>query len=389
MRPAPTGDAGIYVHVPFCRRRCPYCDFAVVVSARPPHEEYLDALFAEWEARRAEIEGRRVRTLYFGGGTPSAWGAEPTARLVRRVLADGARPDEITVEVNPEDATPELLGDLALAGVGRVSFGVQSFDPATLAVLGRHHDARRAAAAVRTAARVGIPAVSVDLVYAVPGEPPDRIERDLDHVLALGVAHVSAYELTYEPRTSFGVRVESGRMTPEHEDAVLAAGRRIRDRLHAAGLERYEVSNYARPGAESRHNGGYWRGDEYLGLGVGAHSLRLDADGVHRRANTRSIRNYLAAPTEPDWTERLEASTHLAELVMLGVRTAAGVDFAAASDRFGEPMVAPFEGLARAWDQRGLGRLDGRVYRPGPDSLDVADALGGEAIRLADPGAVW
>lgn len=385
MSVRPTGRIGVYVHVPFCRRHCPYCDFAVVVSANAPHAAYRDALIRELDARAGEASGRTLQTIYFGGGTPSLWGVD----LIGSVIA-GVRdriagaPCEVTVEVNPEDVDPGLLDGLRRVGVDRISFGVQSFDARTLEMLGRHHTPERARRAVERAAEAGFARVSVDLVYAVPGAPPGRLDADLEVVESLAgvVDHVSAYELTFEPRTSFSARVARGRMLPLDEDEVVARSSRLVERLRAAGYSRYEVSNYAAPGGASIHNSSYWWGDEYLGLGVGAHSLAL-GPGARRRRNTRRLAAYLEGRFA-DEVEELSDALHLAELVMLGARTTAGIDFASVATRFGGGVTAPFRALADGWVRRGVGRWDGDRYVPEPVSIDIADAFGAEAIRLAE-----
>lgn len=343
-------------------------------------------MLAELEQRADALEGRSIETVYFGGGTPSLWGAEHIAVVVAEAAARASSPlREVTVEANPEDLDLDLASALRAAGVDRLSLGIQSFDDETLRVLGRHHTGAAARAAVAAARAAGFERVSVDLIYAVPGEPADRLARDLDAIAALGdaVEHVSAYELTFEPGTALTARVERGLLAPQDEDLRFRAGVQASRALGALGFERYEVSSFARPGAASRHNRSYWSGDEYLGLGVGAHSLAVSTARVERSANGRNLRRFLDGRREK-FVERLDPCVHLAELVMLGVRTSRGVDFASLELRFGVAHVAAFEELAARWQAAGHGRMEHRVYVPNPESLDLADLLGGESIALAN-----
>ncbi len=385
--PAPTGVVGVYVHVPFCARHCPYCDFAVTVTARPPLETFVSTALAELERRIAELEGRRVETLYLGGGTPSMLGPGGIVRLVRgireRVGATSWR--EITVEANPEHATRALLDAFVDAGVTRVSWGAQSLDARALAALGRAHgpdDVRRAVALSREA---GLAAVSVDLIYGLPGQGSIDAARDAEAMAALdGVSHVSAYELTWEPRTAFSARRDRGALHAPSPDHLEDVAERVADVLGSAGLVRYEVSNWARPGAESRHNAGYWRGHEYLGIGPGAHSLRVAGGRAERRANDRSLRRWLDAGGDAEaWRESLDAHAHLGECAMLALRTAEGLDVAAFRARFGDAalVLAP---LAARWAEAGLGTWDGAVFAPGPRGLQLADSLAVQMLNALD-----
>lgn len=405
--------AGIYIHVPFCARRCPYCDFAVDVRRSIPHEAYADALLAEFERRKHDLVGRHVQTIYLGGGTPSLWAPDQLSRVLEHVqtflatsdtgpqvdATPGAPPGdtrlEICMEANPMDISPQSLGAWVAAGVTRLSIGCQSFQPRILQVLHRNHDRQQALQAVDNALTFGPEQVSLDLIFGNPNQTMQEWEKDLDEVEKLtGLAHLSAYNLTIEPGTAFFRRRERGRLTVPDDDHCFSMLTYLIERCEAMGLERYEVSNFARPGRRSRHNTLYWSGAEYLGLGVGAHSLRIgtrdaaDAGhpgasaGVFRRANPRLTDEYMAAPgvaCASQDTQQLSAHEHLIERLFLGVRTRAGLDFDELRHQFAHAL--PAEVLARAEQlltqmcaQEFLVR-DGSFFIPTHLGLNVADGL--------------
>ena len=252
----------LYVHVPFCARRCTYCDFAIAVRRNVPVDEYLAALDRELQLRWAVGDGWELDTLYFGGGTPSRLGGEGIARAIEGVrkvatLAAGA---EVTIEANPEDVSPVAARDRRDAGVNRVSLGVQSFDDATLQWMHRVHDAARAERAIAELREAGITNLSIDLIFALPDEVTTRVwERDLERALTLAPPHVSLYGLTVEPHTPLGKSLAVGGITEAGEDRYERDFLLAHAMMTAAGLEHYEVSNFGRPVLHSRHNSAYWR----------------------------------------------------------------------------------------------------------------------------------
>ncbi|TVR02545.1 MAG: radical SAM family heme chaperone HemW [Deltaproteobacteria bacterium] len=377
---------GMYVHVPFCARHCPYCDFTVAVVSRVPHEAYGGAVVGEIERRGRAHAGQALRTLYLGGGTPSLWSVGQIGRVVGCVARLWGLPPEVTLEVNPEGVTRERLEAWRGLGVNRLSFGVQSFSAPVLRTLGRAHSPEGAFRAVALALEAGFPHVSVDLMHGVPGQGEAEVEADLRALAALeGVDHVSAYELTWEPRTSFEARRVRGMLSVPEQDAVVTLERLQRAGLGELGFERYEVSSHARAGGRSRHNEGYWSGREVLAVGVGAHGLRVSGGMAVRRANTRSLRRYLEAWSrgelaEPSEEERLTAATHLGERLLTGVRTVSGVDGAALRRRFGEGVVELVP-LFERWASRGWGRVFDGGFVPSSRALDHADTLGLDALQ--------
>ncbi len=278
---------GVYVHIPFCASRCDYCDFATWTDRDHLIERYVDACVADL-SRRREAGQARATSVFFGGGTPSLIPADDLARILGAIeRADGA---EVTVECNPDTVDAAKLATYAAAGVNRLSFGVQSMVPHVLAALGRTHDPANVVRAVELARAAGFTRLNVDLIYGTPGESPDDWRRSLDGALALGVDHVSAYALTVEPATALGRQVAAGAPAPD-DDLQADAYAQADAVLSAAGLCWYEVSNWAAPGEECRHNELYWSGDEYVGIGCAAHG---HTDGT-RWWNVRTPERYIAA----------------------------------------------------------------------------------------------
>jgi len=375
---------GVYLHVPFCERVCPYCDFAVV-AARPlsPSDEarYVGALRVELERRAGCYAGLALSSLYLGGGTPSLLSPESVAALVgavRSAFPATGRGEvcEVTLEVNPSTVEQERLPGFRAAGVNRLSVGVQSFDDEVLRRLGRAHRAAVARSTLAAARDAGFRNVSVDLIFGAPGGSASQLERDLAELAAFGPEHVSTYELTVEAGTPFALAAARGQLAPPGDEAVVAALERIESRLAAAGLTRYELSNHARPGFESRHNQRYWRREPVLGLGASAvSSLPRTAAAPHggRASNLRSLPGYLAAIESAGEAvaeaEEHEPPTARLEAVFLGLRHVAGLAAEPFAEEFGAPPRAFFA------DQ-----IDGLRA----EGLLLEDSLGG--LRLSAKG---
>jgi oxygen-independent coproporphyrinogen-3 oxidase len=336
----------LYVHVPFCSRRCAFCD---LTTGRPrgPQEplEYLTMLRREI-VRAGEEEagqvGRPVPSIYFGGGTPTSVPAEGLVGVLWLLREVYGVPDdaEVTVEADPGTVDAESLVGLRRAGFNRISFGVQALDDAVLRRLGRLHDSARAEDAVRWAAEAGFASVSIDLILGLP-QISRRAWRDgIDRVLAWPLSHVSIYALNVEPDTAFGRRQAAGRLHLPPEDAVIEMGDWAEARLAAAGFARYELSSYARPGFASTHNLGYWRGRDYRGFGAGAHSFVAGLRFWNERLPMRYIRAVVAGQSPRADEERLGPDLARAEAALLSLRTAEGIDRTAFRRRFGhDPAV--------------------------------------------------
>lgn len=322
--------SGIYFHIPFCRRVCAYCDFYKSVRLNLM-EPLLEAMHRELEERRDFLHDRRIRTLYFGGGTPSLCDPEAIAELMCHAarLFDCTGVEERTVEANPDDLTPEYLAALRRTGIDRLSIGIQSFDDGCLRLMNRRHTAAQAAEAVRAAQRAGFDNIAADLIFGIPGYGSDSLRRSLDTLLSLGVQHVSAYHLTVEPDTAFGRRAARGQFEPVREAVSEEEFLIVHRTLTAAGFEHYEVSNYALPGCRARHNASYWHGAEYLGIGPAAHSF----DGRNRSWNIASVEGYIRG--EEGGREALSDRDRYNEYIMTALRTVEGIDMRLLAERFG------------------------------------------------------
>jgi oxygen-independent coproporphyrinogen III oxidase len=322
----------LYIHVPFCARRCSYCDFAIAVRRTVPVDEYVDALTREFVLRSEAGTGvGELDTIYLGGGTPSRLGGDGVARVFELVrercaVAEGA---ECTIEVNPEDVSPENVRGWYRAGVNRASLGVQSFDPGVLTWMHRSHSVAQVRSATDLLREGGIDALSVDLIFALPESLHRDWEADLTHALSLAPDHLSVYGLTVEPATPLGRWTARGEVSIADEDRYAREFLSAHDRLTGAGFDHYEVSNYARHDADrrhhARHNSAYWRRVPYLALGPGAHGF----DGVTRWWNLGAYTHWkdaLAKGQLPvEGSERPDDNARLAEEVYLGMRTNGGI----------------------------------------------------------------
>jgi oxygen-independent coproporphyrinogen-3 oxidase len=338
---------GLYLHIPFCRRKCPYCDFFSVAGDDPCLRAYPGLLrrHLAWAAGR---DGHGpVGTVYFGGGTPSLLTSRSVGSLLEAIAQNfGLASDaEITLEANPGTVTPARLAGYRAAGVNRLSLGLQSLDPKQLTLLGRLHDAKQGIQAVQWARQAGFTNLSLDLIFALPGQSPDDLDREIDRYLALAPEHLSCYGLTAEPDTPFHHRVQAGELRLPDEEFYADAFLHLHERLTAAGYAHYEIANYARPGSACRHNLGYWQRRPYLGVGAGAHSFR-DTGWGERWAVATDLPGYAAAlrnRCEPaaclEGFDRLGA---MSETLYLGLRTRAGVDDAEFRARFGCGVAEAF-----------------------------------------------
>lgn len=338
---------GLYVHWPWCVRKCPYCDFnSHRAPAELPEVRYVDVLLTELDRRAASVEGRTVETIFIGGGTPSLMSGDAVRRVMDGVRAriPVASDAEVTLEANPGASDEAKFEAFRAAGVNRLSLGVQSFSDARLRDIGRIHDAARAREAVRAAGRV-FENFNLDLMFALPGESVEELARELDEAVASGATHLSFYQLTIEPGTAFAKRV------PEHlpdEDLAADMGEMVAEKLAAAGFDHYEVSGYARPGRRTRHNLVYWTFGDYLALGAGAHSkvTSLTPDGglsIRREQRWMSPAKFMEAVeaggvgSEAALTVEPEALPF--EFMLNVLRLTEGVDAASFEARTGLPLT--------------------------------------------------
>ncbi len=310
---------GVYVHIPWCRRRCPYCAFYVEADHDVPWDAFVDALLREQRLRAPDCPGA-ARTVYLGGGTPSRL----PAHALRRLLAGLERaPDaEVTAEVNPEDANDAWLDAAQASGVNRVSLGLQTFDERFARLLNRNASVRQAREVARRIGARGLRSWSVDVIFALPGQSVDDLQVDLDAILEVEPPHVSIYGLTYEEGTPLTRARDLGKLTPVDDDIWRAQYDLLVDRFATAGLRRYEVSNFARPGHESQHNRGYWRDVPYMGLGPSAHGYTPDGA---RYVDVADAAAYLVAHDPTAERERPTGLDAAADLVVSAIRGVEGL----------------------------------------------------------------
>jgi len=320
----------LYVHVPFCARRCSYCDFAIAVRREVPSGRFVEAALAEWTQRRRESpvsEWTTLHTLYLGGGTPSRLAPDALGELLDRLSADLplAAGAEVTLEANPDDVSEAAVDAWRRAGVNRVSLGVQSHDPAVLAWMHRTHRVEQVPAAIAMLRDGGIDNLSLDLIFALPAELERDWTADLERTLALAPDHISLYGLTIEPASPLGRWLARGEVVPSSDDRYAAEYLEAHRQLVAAGFEHYEVSNAARPGRRASHNSAYWTGAEFLGIGPGAHSFIGGARSWNLR-EWAAWQRVLAEGGDPrEAAEPLSAAQRRLESIYLGLRTTGGL----------------------------------------------------------------
>jgi putative oxygen-independent coproporphyrinogen III oxidase len=364
IRLAQLPPLSLYVHVPWCVRKCPYCDFnSHEARGEVPEDAYVGALIADLEQALPSIWGRRVSSIFFGGGTPSLFSARAIDTLLAAFRARVAlEPDcEITLEANPGTFEAQKFRDFRSAGVNRLSIGIQSFNPAHLKALGRIHDDAEARRAIGIA-REHFDNVNLDLMYALPEQTRAELETDIEAARSFDTPHLSFYHLTIEPNTLFH------RHPPRipDDDTAAAMQELIEERLDAAGYVHYETSAYAKPGRECRHNINYWRFGDYLGIGAGAHSKLSFPDRILRQARYKQPKEYLrrvAVSSAVQEERELTREDAVFEFMMNGLRLSAGFPATLFSERTGVPITAAEKPLREA-EARGLILRDHQSIRP-------------------------
>lgn len=342
--------AGLYIHIPFCKQACSYCDF-YFVTRKQLIEPFTEALLREIEHQKnSAFAEETIKTIYLGGGTPSLL----TPRQLDKIFSSlhntfNIDADEVTIELNPDDVTAAYLNKLRSLGITRASMGVQSFQPELLTFMHRAHNPEEAIRALETIRDTGFPDFTADLIYGNPGQTREMLRTDIHTLLAFKPPHISAYSLTVEPETRLGRQVALGRISPPDDEIVSAHFDLLANELESADLRQYEVSNFSLPGREAVHNSNYWNHHNYLGLGPAAHSFRRDGDIAWRWTNKPDIKKYLtgnpgACRDEP---EQLSRFTLAEERLMLGLRTKWGVD----ENRLFEEYAYLFSGSQQQWIQ--------------------------------------
>jgi len=382
----------LYVHIPYCLHKCAYCDFNSHALSAPPWPDYLDALCRElqqWSAQ-PQFSGRALASIYFGGGTPSL--APP--QLISTILMDAARcfgleeSIEISLEANPGAVDGGRFRDYRAAGLNRLSIGVQSFHDHELAWLERTHSAGEAIKAVETARLAGFDNINLDLMYGLPGQSSKAWQNNIQTALTLAPEHLSCYQLTVEPHTLLATRHQRNPLALPAEDEALQLFEMTRAALQVAGYTAYEVSNFARPGFHCRHNDGYWRYDDYIGIGAGACGKwnRKDA-GICRYTNIKSPVTYMkktASGGPAIGSEELRsAEDSAAEAAWLGLRRRNGIDRARFSARFSADVWTLFGHRLQPWLQNGQLALSEASLKLTATGLAVADSI---ALEILQPG---
>lgn len=346
---------GIYLHIPYCHSKCPYCDFNVYALKDPPEERYTAALIAEWNYWKETSlwNERKLSSIFFGGGTPSFFSTHSLGRIIEAIARDATFNEdiEICLEVNPQDCTDSYATGLKAAGFNRVSIGAQSFSKRVLKELGRRHTPEDIVKAVSACRTSGIENVSVDIIFGIQEQTLDELKADIAIALGLDLPHLSTYQLTVESGTPFYQRQKQGKLILPPEDSVIAMMSFLSGTLTESGYQHYEISNFAKRGFRSLHNSGYWTGRNYLGLGAGAHSFcRYEHEGevqYLRHASTARPATYFEQIEKEGhavaWQEKPDLASQMAEHIMLGLRIQEGISLERFKSLFGYSLLECYE----------------------------------------------
>lgn len=327
--------AGIYIHIPFCKQACHYCDFHFSTSMKNK-DEMVQAMANEIELRKSELGNETIETIYFGGGTPSVLSADEINFLIATIYVNYnvSEDREITLEANPDDLSAEYIDDLTRTRINRLSIGIQSFFDDDLKMMNRAHNAAEAQKSLAEATR-HFDNISIDLIYGIPGMDDQKWKRNIDTALSFGIPHVSSYALTVEPKTALKKMIQAGAIAAPKDEAAQSHFQILVDTLEANGFVHYELSNFGKPGYFSRNNSAYWLGKKYIGIGPSAHSY----DGISRSWNVANNSIYLKSLAEnrlPNETEILTISDRYNETIMTGLRTVWGISLERIESEFGK-----------------------------------------------------
>ncbi|SFG70681.1 radical SAM family heme chaperone HemW [Pontibacter chinhatensis] len=353
--------SGIYLHIPFCKQACHYCDFHFSTSMG--HKEVtIQAISRELELRRSYLQDQEVKTIYFGGGTPSLLTQAELQLLLQTIkgLFIVSEDAEITLEANPDDLKPEKLQELRAAGINRLSIGLQSFHEPHLRLMNRAHNATESLQCVRDAQAAGFDNITVDLIYGIPAPDHGIWLNDLETLFSLNVQHVSCYALTIEPDTALGRWSKKGKFKPSEDDYTAQQFELLLAQMAQHGFVQYEISNFCKPGFESRHNSNYWRGVHYLGVGPSAHSF----NGHSRQYNVANNRKYTAAISEsiiPAEIEELTLADQANDYLLTTLRTTWGCDLALLRDKYAYDVQASHRVYLQELQQKDLARIADNV----------------------------
>lgn len=366
---------GIYIHIPFCRQACRYCDFFFSVSLRYT-DEFVDRLVQEIESKGRSHTGDSMNTLYLGGGTPSLLSHKNLNKILKSVHRHFTfRQDaEVTIECNPDDLDPIYLRELKRLGFNRLSIGVQSFIERDLELMRRSHDSKQANRSVRDAAAAGFNNLTIDLIYGIPGQTQEEWEENLIQAISLPVTHLSAYHLTFEPGTVFDHWRKKGKVIPVHEKESVALFQSLRGQMLSAGFEHYEISNFARDGKRSEHNLLYWSGAPYMGIGPSAHSF----DGIRRIWNPSSLKDYMEVVSKGEGfseSEHLTLEDQYHDYLITSLRTRWGADPHHIREAFGQKIGEHFNDRSAPFLEGGSLWLQGDHVAIHPDRWLISDHI--------------
>ena len=367
--------AGLYIHIPFCSKRCLYCDF---FSSTDLHfqKPFINALIREMELRQNYLKQEPLETVYFGGGTPSLLPPEAFNRLfdtIERLFGLG-QCKEITLEANPDDLTPDYVAALRDLPFNRISMGIQSFQDKDLVFLNRRHTCRQAIQAVERCQANGLEEISIDLIYGLPGQTQTEWENNLEEALKLAVPHISAYHLTYEEGTALYKLLAAGKITPAGEEQSVSFFATLIKRLTASGYQHYEISNFSLPGFHSRHNSSYWTGKKYLGCGPSAHSY----NGTSRQWNIASLDKYIAGINNhaPIYEiENLDLYTRYNDFVITTIRTSAGMSLTLLKNTFGDTLYNYCLRMARPHLNQGTLEITNNTLKLTEAGIFISDGI--------------
>lgn len=376
--------AGIYIHIPFCKTRCIYCDFYSTTRSEMK-ERYILALCRELEMRQDYLQNEPVETIYFGGGTPSQLSAVDFERIFATIdrLFGREHCREITLEANPDDLTPEYLHSLSHLPFNRISMGIQTFNDTTLKLLKRRHTALQAIQAVAACRQAGFQNISIDLIYGLPGETLERWKDDLQQAIALDVEHISAYHLIYEEGTPLYIMCKNHQVEEVDEESSVDFFSLLIDQLTKAGYEQYEISNFCRPGKLSQHNTSYWQGTKYLGCGPSAHSF----DGDSREWNSSSIDAYIEGINQGMRvfeTEQQDETTRYNEFILTSLRTVWGISLNQLQSTFNDKLYHYCLRIADKHLQSGTLELRNNALCLSRKGIFVSDGIMSDLLWVED-----
>lgn len=367
--------AGIYIHIPFCRKRCYYCDFYKTTDFGHKFR-LVKSLNQELKDRAFELSSEKISTVYLGGGTPSVLQVDELKQLLDTIKEyyqlDASA--ELTIEANPDDVSDAKMKSLNEAGYNRLSMGIQSFSEADLKLMNRRHNVGQAVNSVKVAKNAGFKNISIDLIYGLPNQTTDEWKRNIELAVELDVQHISAYHLTYHEGTVFYEMLKKGHLKELPDELSLRQFEMLVKMLKAAGFEHYEISNFCKPGFYSRHNSSYWKGRKYLGIGPSAHSFDLQT----RRWNVSSVSKYLIGieSGRPDFeSEVLTIQDRYNDYIITGLRTIWGISENAVQKAFPEKYTAHFQETVRKYERSGHLFVSGKNIRLNLEGLFISDKI--------------